>query len=112
MQNSILIPVVPLISPVTFGQITSLIKDPASPLGQIFISLSSEEKWKLVSQLWLTLRDPMGYCSSPGSSVHGILQAGILEWVAIPFSRASSQPSDQTQVSYVAGKFFTTEPQG
>jgi len=38
-------------------------------------------------------------CSPPGSSVHGILQARILEWVAIPFSRGSSQPSDRTQVS-------------
>ena len=46
-------------------------------------------------------------CSLPGSSVHGILQARILEWVAIPFSRGSSQPSDQTQVSCISGKFFT-----
>ena len=41
------------------------------------------------------LCDPMD-CSSPGSSVHGILQAGIMEWVAIPFSRGSSQPRDRT----------------
>ena len=45
-------------------------------------------------------------CSLPGSSVHGILQAGILEWVAIPFSRGSSGPVDQTQVSHTAGGFF------
>ena len=38
---------------------------------------------------------------------HGILQARILEWVAFPFSRGSSQPRDQTQVSYIAGRFFT-----
>ena len=38
--------------------------------------------------------------------VHGILQARILEWVAFPFSRGSSQPSDQTQVSHIAGEFF------
>ena len=43
----------------------------------------------------------------PGSSVHGILQAIILEWVAVPFCRGSSQPRDRTQVSYIAGKFFT-----
>ena len=43
----------------------------------------------------------------PDSSVHGILQARKLEWVAIPFSRASSQPRDWTQVSCIAGKFFT-----
>ena len=40
-------------------------------------------------------------------TVHGILQARILEWVAIPFSRGSSQPKDQTQVSHIAGGFFT-----
>ena len=45
--------------------------------------------------------------SSPGSSVHGIVQARILEWVAIPFSRGSSQPRNQTWVSYNAGRFFT-----
>ena len=41
-----------------------------------------------------------------GSSIHGILQARIMEWVAIPFSRGSSQPRDQTQVSHMAGRFF------
>ena len=41
------------------------------------------------------------YCSPPGSSVHGILQARILEWVAVPFSRRSSQPRDRTQVSHI-----------
>ena len=45
-------------------------------------------------------------CSSPGSSVHVIFLARILEWVAIPFSRGSSQPRDQTQVSCIAGRFF------
>ena len=44
--------------------------------------------------------------SLPGSSVLGILQARILEWVAIPFSRGSSQPRDQTQVFHIAGRFF------
>ena len=46
-------------------------------------------------------------CSPPGSSVHGIIQARILEWVAIPFSRGSSWPRDQTWVSCIAGRFFT-----
>ena len=50
--------------------------------------------------------DPMDW-SLPGSSVHGISQATLLEWVAIPFSRGSSQPRDQTQVSCIAGRFFT-----
>ena len=48
-----------------------------------------------VTQMCLTLRDPMDY-SPPGSSVHGISQAKILEWVAIPISRRSSQSRDQT----------------
>ena len=46
-------------------------------------------------------------CSSTGSSVHGILQARILEWVAVPFSRGSSWPRDWAWVSYIAGRFFT-----
>ena len=50
---------------------------------------------------------PHGLYSSPGSSVHGIIQAKILEWVAIPFSRGSFWPKDRTQVSCVAGRFFT-----
>ena len=45
-------------------------------------------------------------CSPPGSSVHGILQARILEWVAISFSRAFSRPKDRTQVSCIAGRCF------
>ena len=54
-----------------------------------------------VAQLYPTLCDPMDY-SPPGSSVHGILQARILEWVAIPFSRGSSPPSDRTRISCVS----------
>ena len=53
-----------------------------------------------------TFCDPMD-CSPPGSSVHGILKARILEWVAIPFSRGSFQPKDQTWVSCIAGRLFT-----
>ena len=70
-----------------------------------FLSCSTATKEK-VAQLCLTLCDPIG-CSPPGSSVHEILQAGTLEWVAIPFFRASSQPRDQTQVSCITGRFFT-----
>jgi len=54
-----------------------------------------------------TLYDPMD-CSPPGSSVHGILQARMLERVAFPFSRGSSQSRDWTQVSCIAGGFFTS----
>ena len=55
-----------------------------------------------VAQLCPTLWDPMYY------TVPGIFQARILEWVAFPFSRGSSQPRDQTQVSRIAGRFFTS----
>ena len=61
----------------------------------------------LVTQSCPTLCDPMGY-SLPGSSVHGILKAIILEWVAIPFSRGSSRSRDRNQVSHIAGTFFTS----
>ena len=60
----------------------------------------------LVAQSCPTLYDPMD-CSPPGSSVHGISQARILEWVTISFSRESSRPRDQTWVSCIAGRFFT-----
>ena len=60
----------------------------------------------LVTQSCPTLCDPMDY-SPPSSSVHGILQARILEWVVIPFSRGSFGPRDQTHVYCIAGRFFT-----
>ena len=53
-----------------------------------------------------TLCNPMD-CSLPGSSIHGIFQARVLEWVAISFSRRSSRPRDRTQVSCIAGRCFT-----
>ena len=59
-----------------------------------------------VTQPSPTLCNPMD-CSLPGSSVHGMLQARILEWVAMLSSRGSSQPRDWTQVSCTAGRFFT-----
>ena len=59
-----------------------------------------------VTQSHLALCDPMDY-SLPGSTVHEILQTRITEWVAIPFSRGSSQPRDQTQFSGITGGFFT-----
>ena len=55
-----------------------------------------------VAQSCLTLCDPMDY------TVHGILQARILEWVAVPFSRGSSQLRDWTQLSWIAGRFLTS----
>ena len=58
------------------------------------------------TQLCPTLCNPMDY------TVHGILQARLLEWVAFPFSRGSSQPRNQTQVSHIAGGFLTNSYEG
>ena len=66
---------------------------------------------RVCAQSCPTLCNPMD-CSRPGSSVHGILQARILEWVAISFSRGTSRPRDWTHASCLAGGFFTTEPPG
>ena len=60
-----------------------------------------------VAQSCPTLCNPID-CSLPGSSVHEILQARILEWVAISFSRGSSWPRDQTLISLFVGRFFTS----
>jgi len=60
----------------------------------------------LVAQLCLTLCIPTD-CSPPGFSVHGILQARILQWIAISFSGGTFQLRDRTLVSYLAGRFFT-----
>ena len=68
--------------------------------------LSSLKVKLLVTQSCPTLWGPMD-CSPPGSSVHGILQPRILEWVAISFSRGSSQPKDWTRVSCIAGRLFS-----
>ena len=63
----------------------------------------------LVAQSCPTLCSPMDY-SPPGSSVHGIVQARILQWVAISFSRGASRPRDQTQVSCIVGRIFHWNP--
>ena len=62
-----------------------------------------------VAQSCPTLSDPIDY-SLPGTSIHGVFQAKILEWVAIFFSRRSFRPRDWTQVSHIAGRLFTSEP--
>ena len=64
----------------------------------LFGCLSWNRKWKSLSGVWLFATH----------RVHGILQARILEWVVFSFSRGSSQPRDQTQVSRTAGSFFTS----
>ena len=68
--------------------------------GTILTYLIDQWKWKSFSCVWLC--NPMYY------TVHGILQARTLEWVAVPFPRGSSQPRDQTQASHNAGRFFTS----
>ena len=70
------------------------------------ITLATEASEVLVAQLCMTLFNPMG-CSLLGSSVHGVLQAWILGRMAISFSRGSSRLRDWTQVSCIAGRFFT-----
>ena len=64
-----------------------------------------------IAQSCMTVCNPVD-CSPPGCSVNGVLQARILAWVAMAFSRGSSQPRDQTHVSCIAGRFFTSEPPG
>ena len=82
------------------------------PSGNILRAITSHllhsplMKWSKVSQLCPTLCYPMD-CSLPGSSVHGIFQARVLEWVAISFSRGYSRPRDRTQVSRTVGRQFT-----
>jgi len=68
-------------------------------IGWPLFSLKVEIK---VTQSGPTLCDSMNY------TVHGILQARILKWVAFPFFRRSSQPRDRTQVSHIVGRFFTS----
>ena len=84
------------------GKVMSLLLNMLSRLVITFLPSSSESK---VAQSCLTLCDPMD-CSLPGSSIHEILQARILECIAISLSRGSSQPRDLTQVSHTAGRSF------
>ena len=77
-----------------------------SPIPGILQASPMLESESEVAQSCPTLSTPMD-CSLPGSSVHGIFQARVLEWVAISFSRGSSQPKDRTQVSRIAGTHFT-----
>ena len=77
-------------------------------LGNYVASLPLSFLWKVKVKSLTRVRlcDPMD-CSLPGSSVQGIYQARVLEWVAISFSRGSSQSRDQTRVSCTAGRRFT-----
>ena len=66
--------------------------------------ISEKCKKILVKHMWSEVKVP---CDPLDYTVHGILPTRILEWVAVPFSRGSSQPRDQTQVSSMADRFFT-----
>ena len=88
------------------------------PLNAKFLSASENSSASIMLKMFtlllllLSLQSCLTQCdpidgSPPGSSVPGILQGRILEWVAIPFSKGSSRPRDQTQVSCVAGRLFT-----
>ena len=68
--------------------------------GKHLVGQCGNWKWKSLSRVWLC--DPMNY------TVHGILQARMLEWVAFPFSRGSSQSRDWSLVSHLAGRSFTS----
>ena len=74
---------------------------PITVVKRIFQAILLGRNWKSLSRVQ-TLCDPRDY------TVHGILQAKILEWVAFPFSRGSSQLRDQTRVSSIVGRFFTS----
>ena len=73
---------------------------------ELFVNVQESESESEVAQSCMTLCDPMD-CSPPGSSIHGILQARVLEWVAISFSGGSSPPRDWNRVSRIVGRRFT-----
>ena len=75
----------------------------------LLLTFDDSHKKVSVAQSFPTLCNPMDY-SPPGFSVHGILQARILEWVAIPICSSSSQLRDRTLVSCIASRFLTSEP--
>ena len=92
---------VKIVSSLSLLFLVSSIRKPSGFLKCEVIIAKSFHVWAKSPQTCPTLCDPMDY-SLPGSSVQGILQARILEWVAISSSRGSSQPRDQTYISYVS----------
>ena len=87
----------------TYWYIPSTWKSTGLTCGGLYVNLYVDT---IVTESFLTLWDPMD-CTLPVCSVLGILQARILEWIAIPSSRGSSRPRDWTQVSCIASRFFT-----
>ena len=91
-----------LFQDICWGQVSF----PCIPAGLVKRKCSCERKEREVAQSCPTLCNPVD-CSLPGFSVHGILQARILEWAAISFFRGSSQPRDRTRVSCIVDRRFT-----
>ena len=83
--------------------VSSLLKQELSYIPPFWLKWTERVRGAVVSGL---------FAAPPGSSVHGILQARILQWAAISFSRGSSPPRDGTLVSCTAGRFFTASHQG
>ena len=98
---------------VCFNENDSSVSKPMSVIESFLLGISSNLSncCYLVAKSCLTLCNPMN-CSPPGSSVHGISQARILEWVAISFSKGSSRPRDPTQVCCIAGGSLLLSRQG
>ena len=93
-------------------QSLSVLGEPAQVTRALQASVLTPGRWESkVAQSCLTLCDPMG-CSLPGSSVHGIFQARVLEWGAISFSRRSSRPRDRTRSAALQTDALTPEPPG
>ena len=90
---------------------SSLITSSESPSRSTFSKVGFSWSFSIRSKVKVVQLCP-ALCSPVAYIVHGILQARILEWVAFPFSRGSSQPRDWTQVSHIAGRFFTTASPG
>ena len=86
----------------SIGWLTDICWAP-SACGVLFLALFGKKE---DTEVMSNSCDPMD-CSLPGSSIHEILQARILEWIAISFSRGSSWPRNQTWVSSISGRFFT-----
>ena len=87
--------------------ISRLFCDPSITYRYACCIITYMSKWKCLLLRRAPLFVALWTCRLPGSSVHGILHVKMQEWVAIPFSRGSSQLKDWTQVSCIAGKFFT-----
>ena len=90
--------------------VTHLLFHPYPPKRDVSISPSQGRHFSLFFLSWQVkvAQSCPTLCNSMDYTVHGILQARILEWVAFPFCKGSSQPRDQIQVSHIAGRFFTS----